>query len=97
MKLNEKQFKEIAEAIAESSELKGTVQVDVDEQSYAYLNCKYEKGAEVDVECETGACNVYGAWCNIYRIELVDDENGNSNVDCDIEALESKVAEYMNN
>ena len=77
MKLNEKQFKEIAEAIAESEELKGTVQV--------------------DVECETGACNVYGAWCNIYRIELVDDENGNSNVDCDIEALESKVAEYMNN
>lgn len=97
MKLNEKQFKEVAEAIAESEELKGMVQVYVDEQSCAYLNCKYEKGAEVDVEFETGACNVYGAWCNIYRIELVDDENGNGDVDCDIEALESKVAEYMNN
>lgn len=97
MRLNERQFKEVAEAIANSRELKGTVQVDVDEQSYAYINCKYEKGAEVDVELDTGACNVYGAWCNIRRIELVDDYNDDVNVDCDIEALESKVAEYMNN
>lgn len=97
MQLSERQFKEVAEAIADSREMKGTVQVDVDEQSYAYFNVKYEKGAEVEVECETGACNVYGAWCNIYRIELVDDDNENKAVDCDIEALESKVAEYMNN
>lgn len=97
MQLSERQFKEVAEAIAGSREMKSTVQVDVDEQSYAYFNVKYEKGAEVDVEFETGACNVYGAWCNIYRIELVDDENGNSNVDCDIEKLENMVAEYMNN
>lgn len=97
MQLNEKQIKEVAEAIADSREMKGTVQVDVDEQSYAYFNVKYEKGAEVDVEFDTGACNVYGAWCNIYRIELVDDENGNGDVDCDIEALENRVCEYMNN
>lgn len=97
MQLNEKQIKEVAEAIADSREMKGTVQVDVDEQSYAYFNVKYEKGAEVDVEFDTGACNVYGAWCNIYRIELVDDDNENKAVDCDIEALENRVCEFMNN
>lgn len=97
MKLNKRQFHEIAEAIADSSEMRGTTYVDVGEQSYGYFSIKYEKGADVDVELDTGACNVYGAWCNIRRIELVDDYNDDFNVECDIEALESKVAEYMNN
>lgn len=86
---------DIAEAIAGSCEERGTLQVDL--TGGGYVEIKYEKGAECDVEPETGCCNVSGAWCNIQKIEVVDDDMDARPVDCDIEKLESLAAEYMNN
>ena len=87
-------MRNVAEAVAMSDEPKGLVQVDVLD---GYLNVRYEKGADVEVELETGACNVSGAWCNINAIEYENEDYDVEPVECDIEKLENMVAEYMNN
>lgn len=95
MKLDGIILYDIAEAIANSNDERGSVQVDLTDGGW--LNVKYEKGAEVDIEQETGACNVSGAWCNIESIEYVGDDFNAEWVDCDTEKVESITAEYMNN
>ena len=95
MKLKEKQIKEVAEAIANSEEKRGMVQVELD--GGTYLDIDFEKGAGYYVEPETGFCNVFGAWCNIFSINIVDEDNDVRPVVCDFEKLENMVAEYMNN
>lgn len=87
-------MRNVAEAVAMSHEPKGLVQVDVLD---GYLNVRYEKGADVEVEHETGACNVSGAWCNIVMMEYVDADEYKEKVQCDTEMLENMVSELMNN
>lgn len=86
---------DIASAVADASESRDTVTVDL--QDGGWLNVKYEKGADVYQEPETGACCVSGAWCNINAIEYENEGYDVEPVDCDIEKLENMVAEYMNN
>lgn len=86
---------DIASAVADASESRNTVTVDL--QDGGWLNVKYEKGADVYQEPETGYCNVSGAWCNIDAIEYENQDYDIEPVECDIEKLENMVAEYMNN
>ena len=86
---------DIASAVADASENIGTVTVDL--QNGGWLRVKYEKGADVYQEPETGACCVSGAWCNINAIEYENEDHDAEPVECDIEKLENMVAEYMNN
>lgn len=87
-------MRNVAEAVAMSYEPKGLVQVDVLD---GYLNIRYEKGADVEVEHETGDCNVSSAWCNILNMEYVDADDEREKVQCDTEMLENMVSELMNN
>ena len=86
---------DIASAVADASESRDTVTVDL--QDGGWLNVKYEKGADVYQEPETGAFCVRGAWCNINAIENEHEDFDVEPVECDIEKLENMVAEYMNN
>ena len=86
---------DIASAVADASENKGTVTVDL--QDGGWLRVKYEKGADVYQESETGYWCVSGAWCIIRAIEYENEDYDVETVECDIEKLENMVAEYMNN
>ena len=86
---------DIASAVADASESRDTVTVDL--QDGGWLNVKYEKGADVYQESETGYWCVSGAWCIIRAIEYENEDYDVETVECDIEKLENMVAEYMNN
>lgn len=86
---------DIASAVADASESKGTTEVEL--QDGGWILVRFEKGADVYQEPETGYCNVSGAWCNIDAIEYESEDFCKEPVECDIEKLENMVAEYMNN
>ncbi len=82
----------VAMEIANGEERSDTVSI---EAGSGYLSCIYWKDADITVD-ENGTTDVRFAWCNIYNLEYHDDEDMVHDVECDIEALETMVADYMN-